>query len=68
LTHSPGARAYYDRQRAIGKTHNQALRALANRLSASLPGAYVDVRPIVNASPGLKVSTWWLDIFGPWDV
>jgi transposase len=32
LTVSPGARAYYDRQRARGATHHQALRALANRL------------------------------------
>jgi hypothetical protein len=27
-----GARAFYDRQRARGATHYQALRALANRL------------------------------------
>lgn len=32
LTKSPGARAYYDEQRAKGSTHNKALRALANRL------------------------------------
>src|SRR3954464_13959509 len=32
LTASPGARAYYDRHRARGATHHQALRALANRL------------------------------------
>lgn len=32
LTQSPGARAHYDRQRAKGKTHSQALRHLANRL------------------------------------
>lgn len=38
LTQSPGARAYYDRQRARGKTHNQALRALANRLVGILDG------------------------------
>ena len=31
LTHSPGARAYYDQLRARGKTHRQALRQLANR-------------------------------------
>jgi hypothetical protein len=35
---SPGARAYYDLQRRRGKTHNQALRALANRLVAILHG------------------------------
>jgi transposase len=32
LTHSPGARHYYDQLRARGKTHRQALRQLANRL------------------------------------
>jgi hypothetical protein len=31
LTHSPGARAYYDQLRARGKTHRKALRQLANR-------------------------------------
>ena len=35
---SPGARAYYDRHRARGATHNQALRALANRLVGILHG------------------------------
>ena len=30
LTGSPGARAYYDQHRALGATHHQALRALAN--------------------------------------
>jgi transposase len=38
LTKSPGARAYYDVQRGRGKTHNQALRALANRLVGILHG------------------------------
>jgi transposase len=38
LTASPGARAYYDVHRLRGKTHNQALRALANRLVAILHG------------------------------
>lgn len=38
LTKSPGARAYYDLQRGRGKTHNQALRALANRLVGILHG------------------------------
>jgi transposase len=31
LTHSPGAKSYYDQLRARGKTHRQALRQLANR-------------------------------------
>ena len=38
LTGSPGARAYYDRHRAAGDTHSQALRALANRLVGILHG------------------------------
>jgi transposase len=38
LTKSPGARRYYDLQRNRGKTHNQALRALANRLVGILHG------------------------------
>jgi transposase len=38
LTASPGARAYYDRQRARGAPHHQALRALANRLVGILHG------------------------------
>ena len=35
---SPGARAYYDRQRARGTEHNPALRQLANRLVGILHG------------------------------
>ena len=38
LKASPGARRYYDRQRARGATHHQALRALANRLVGILHG------------------------------
>ena len=38
LQASPGARGYYDRCRAAGKTHPQALRALANRLVGILHG------------------------------
>jgi transposase len=38
LRASPGARAFYDRQRARGSTHYQALRALANRLVGILHG------------------------------
>ena len=38
LTGSPGARAFYDRHRAAGATHHQALRALANRLVGVLHG------------------------------
>ena len=35
---SPGARACYDRHRARGATHHQALRTLANRLVGILHG------------------------------
>ena len=38
LTHSPGARTFYDQRRAAGDTHNRALRALANRLVGILHG------------------------------
>lgn len=38
LRQSPGARAYYDRQRARGAGHNAALRQLANRLVGILHG------------------------------
>lgn len=38
LTHSPGARRHYDRRRAKGDTHHQALRSLANRLVGVLHG------------------------------
>ncbi|MCK9904703.1 transposase [Parafrankia colletiae] len=38
LRWSPGARAYYDRQRERGASHNAALRQLANRLVGILHG------------------------------
>jgi len=38
LSTSPGARAYYDRQRARGVSHHAALRQLANRLVGILHG------------------------------
>jgi transposase len=38
LTHSPGARAYYDAIRARGASHHAALRQLANRLVGILHG------------------------------
>ena len=38
LTASPGARTFYDAHRARGATHNQALRALSNRLVGILDG------------------------------
>jgi transposase len=38
LSHSPGARRYYDAHRARGHTHDQALRALGNKLVGILDG------------------------------
>jgi poly(3-hydroxybutyrate) depolymerase len=38
LNASPGARAYYDKQRQRGAEHNPALRQLANRLVGILHG------------------------------
>jgi transposase len=38
LTASPGARAYYDKQRTRGLGHNAALRQLSNRLAGILHG------------------------------
>ena len=38
LTGSPGARRYYDEQRAKGSNHRKALRALSNRLVGILHG------------------------------
>jgi hypothetical protein len=38
ISTSPGARAYYDKQRARGAGHNPALRQLANRLVGILHG------------------------------
>ena len=38
LNASPGARAYYDKQRAREQDHNAALRQLANRLVGILHG------------------------------
>jgi transposase len=45
LTNSPGARRYYDRQRRRGKTHSQALRAVANRLVGILHGCLRHAEP-----------------------
>jgi hypothetical protein len=44
LTSSPGARAFYDRHRAAGATHHQALRTLANRLVGILHGCLIHHR------------------------
>jgi transposase len=52
LQASPGARAYYDRYRAAGKTHHQALRALANRLVGILHGC------LRHRSPYSEAQAW----------
>lgn len=45
LNTSPGARAYYDDRRARGQTHNQASRAVANRLVGILHGCLTHRQP-----------------------
>ena len=45
LSASPGARRYYDLLRERGKTHNQALRALGNRLVGILHGCLKHRQP-----------------------
>jgi transposase len=45
LTASPGARAYYDKQRARGVEHNAALRQLANKLVGVLHGCLTHRAP-----------------------
>jgi hypothetical protein len=45
LTASPGARAFYDRHRAAGDSHHQALRVVANRLVGILHGCLVSGTP-----------------------
>jgi transposase len=45
LNASPGARRHYDQHRANGHTHNQALRALANRLVGILHGCLTHNAP-----------------------
>jgi transposase len=50
LTASPGARAYYDKQRARGADHNPALRQLANRLVGILHGCLKTGTPYSEAT------------------
>jgi len=45
LNTSPGALAYYDKQRARGTGHNAALRQLANRLVGILHGCLTTHTP-----------------------
>ena len=46
LRASPGARAFYDHQRARGSEHNAALRQLANRLVGILHGCLKTAHPL----------------------
>jgi hypothetical protein len=45
ISASPGARAFYDTRRAVGDTHNAALRALGNRLVGILHGCLAHHTP-----------------------
>lgn len=49
---SPGAKAFYAQHRANGDRHNQALRALGNRLVGILHGCLKPTPPTTNTSPG----------------
>ena len=49
---SPGARAFYDEQRAKGLEHNDALRRLANLLSASCTDASIAAPSMTRTRPG----------------
>ena len=70
LSRSPGARAYYDQQRARGATHHQALRALSNRLVGILHGclrhrtSYDEQKAWLHCAPAGQP----LDTYQPWDV
>jgi hypothetical protein len=68
----PGARAFYEQQRARGATHYQALRSLANRLVAiSSTAAYEPAPPTKNTSLGTRNQTNsapQLDRSRSWDV
>jgi hypothetical protein len=68
LTRSPGARAYYDQQRARGATHHQALRALANRLVGIRHGCLRHRPATTNPRPGRTAPGQPpLDTYQPWD-
>jgi transposase len=62
LNTSPGARAYYDKQRARGAGHNPALRQLANRLVGILPAASKPAHPTTRPPPGRTPRPSRLDI------
>ncbi len=54
LRASPGARALYDRQRACGKTHHQALRAVATGSLGSVTAVWLTARCTTNGSRGAR--------------
>ena len=69
LRPSPGARGFYDRQRAKGKSHHQALRALANRLVGVLHGCLSNGQPYDEAGGLASTSRRLpLDSLRSWDV
>jgi transposase len=76
LTHSAGARRYYDQLRAKGAEHDGALRALANRLVGILHHCLAKrityeeakVWPIAEAAAHPTNPTLPLDSYRPWDV
>ena len=57
LRASPGARAYYDQQRARGASHYQALRISRTASSASSTAASATTPSTTNASPGTPRQT-----------
>ena len=70
ITTSPGARAYYDKQRARGIDHNPALRQLANRLVGILHGC-LKTGTLYNETTAWQhqpPNNTLLDTLNPWDV
>lgn len=61
ISTSPGARAFYDEQRAKGHGHNDALRRLANRLVGILG---VAIRPAA-FSGALLLLMMWAAVWAP---
>lgn len=55
LTKSTGARAYYDKRRALGEHHNAALRNLANNCSADCGGALNTTNFRTTTAPGRPI-------------
>lgn len=68
LRPSPGARRYHDRQRAKGKSHHQALRALANRWVGVMHGCLVSGQRYDEAIAWRTPVEAPLDNLRSWDV